>query len=241
MKRLIGSLVILFCALSTVPALAAAADDAAKACAGGDPIPDKRIAACGKVLATNPKQDAKIAWVFKARGNAYFSKGDLDKAVKDYDIAIRLDPRDSTALANRGTMQMSQGKGALALADYNAALKVNPKDTNVYSLRGFLYSRTGHLDLAIQDYTTALKLDPKFADAHSGRGYAYYITKKYDLALADFDAAVKLVPQDPLSVYMRSLTYRKLGKKAQADKDLATARKLDPKIEEELKSIGVAD
>ena len=59
--------------------------------------------------------------------------------------------------------------------------------------------------------------------------------------MADFDAAVKLVPQDPLSVYMRSLTYRKLGKKAQADKDLATARKLDPKIEEELKSIGVVD
>ena len=123
MKRLIGSLVIMFCAFSAIPALAAAADDAAKACAGGDPNPDKRIAACGKVLATNPKQDAKIAWVFKARGNAYFSKGDLDKAVKDYDIAIRLDPRDSTALANRGTMHMSQGEGALALADYNGALQ----------------------------------------------------------------------------------------------------------------------
>ena len=163
MKRLIGSLVILFCALSAIPALAAAADDAAKACAGGDPSPDKRIAACGKFLATNPKQDAKIAWVFNARGTAYFSKGDLDKAIKDYDIAIRLDPKDSTALANRGTMHMAQGKARSgARPTTTARCDVNPKNANAYNLRGFLYSRTGHLDLAIQDYTTALKLNPKF-------------------------------------------------------------------------------
>jgi tetratricopeptide (TPR) repeat protein len=240
MKRLIGSLVITFCALSAIPAFAAAADDAAKACAG-DPNPDKRIAACGKFLATNPKQDAKIAWVFNARGTAYFSKGELDKAVKDYDIAIRLDPKDSAALANRGTVHMAQGQPDVALTDYNGALRINPKNANAYNLRGLLYSRTGQIDQAIQDYTSALKINPKFADAHNDRGYAYYSTKRYDLALADFDAAVRLLPQDPLSVYMRSLTYRKQGKKAQADKDLATARKLDPKIEAEMKSLGVVD
>ena len=173
MNWLIGSLVITFCALSAIPAFAAAADDAAKACAG-DPNPDKRIAACGKFLATNPKQDAKIAWVFNARGTAYFSKGELDKAVKDYDIAIRLDPKDSAALANRGTIHMAQGQPDLALADYNGALRINPKNANAYNLRGLLYSRTGQIDQAIQDYTSALKINPKFADAHNDRGYAYY-------------------------------------------------------------------
>jgi Flp pilus assembly protein TadD len=65
--------------------------------------------------------------------------------------------------------------------------------------------------------------------------------KKYDLALADFSAAVKLTPKDPVAVYMRSLTYGRLGKKPQADKDLATARKLDPNIESQMKSLGVVD
>ena len=65
--------------------------------------------------------------------------------------------------------------------------------------------------------------------------------KKYDLALADFSQAVRLTPQDPVAVYMRSLTYGHLGKKSQADQDLATARKLDPNIESQMQSMGVVN
>src|SRR5262245_53335254 len=154
MKRLVRSIAVLFCCLSPVPVLAAsAAQQAAQACAS-DPNPDGRIAACGKYLATNPKQNANLAWLFTARDNAYFTKGQLDKAVKDYDAAIRLDPKDSSALANRGTLRMAQGQPDLALADYNGALKINPRNANAYNLRGLLYSRSGHMDQAIQDYTS---------------------------------------------------------------------------------------
>jgi len=240
MKRLIWSIAVMFCSFSAIPAFAAAVDDAIKSCQG-EPNPDARIAACGKFLATNPKQDSKISWVFVARGTAYFSKGELDKAIKDYDTAIRLDPKNSPAFSNRGTLHMAQGQPDLALADYNGALKANPQNANVYNLRGLLYSRTGHLDLAVQDYTSAIKLNSKFADAYNDRGYAYYTMKKYELALADFSAAMKLTPKDPVAVYMRSLTYGRLGKKPQADQDLATARKLDPNIESQMKSLGVVD
>jgi tetratricopeptide (TPR) repeat protein len=241
MNRLVKSIALQFCFICLLSArlCAASADPNASLCMN-ETDPDKRIAACSKVLTAQPKPDAGLAWAMAARGVAYFTKGDLDHAMKDFDGAIKLDPKNDTALANRGTARMAQGQSGPALLDYTAALKLNPKNANTYNLRGLLYFRTGHPDQAIADYTNAIKYNPKFTDAYNDRGYAYYSAQKFDPAVTDFSMAMKLAPKDPLPVYMRSLAYRKMGKNAQADQDLAAARKLDPQIEEQMKGLGVS-
>ncbi len=239
MRRRLGPLVaILVGALSATGALEAAENAGAKACLT-DPSPDKRITSCSKLIEAHPKQDSSIAWIFAQRGNAYFVKGQVDKAIQDYDSAVALDPTNDTALANRGIAHLTQGKADLAMNDYTAALRANPKNANSYNLRGLLYFRSGKLDLAIQDYTSAIKYDPGFVDAYIDRGYARYAAKAYDSAILDFNAAAKLAPKNPLPVYLRSLAARQLGNKAQADQDLAAARKLDPQIEGKMKALGV--
>ena len=50
------------------------------------------------------------ATAFLARGNAYYAKGDCDKAIADYDQAIQLKPDFAMAYYNRGLAYIQQGR-----------------------------------------------------------------------------------------------------------------------------------
>jgi len=45
----------------------------------------------------------KHASAFESRGFAYFSQGQIDNAIVDYDAALQLDAKRATALFGRGT------------------------------------------------------------------------------------------------------------------------------------------
>jgi tetratricopeptide (TPR) repeat protein len=45
--------------------------------------------------------DPNLALAFNDRGNAYANKGQYDRAIQDYDQAIKLDPNLALAINNR--------------------------------------------------------------------------------------------------------------------------------------------
>jgi tetratricopeptide (TPR) repeat protein len=52
--------------------------------------------------AINLRPSSEIAaQVYNTRGSAYFRKGDYDRALADYDQAIRLDPKYTDPVNNR--------------------------------------------------------------------------------------------------------------------------------------------
>ncbi len=53
-------------------------------------------------------------------------KGDLDRAIADYDQAIKLNPNDAAALLNRGAAKKQQGDQSGGEADIAAAIKIDP-------------------------------------------------------------------------------------------------------------------
>ena len=61
------------------------------------------------------------------RGNAYQAKGDLARAIADYDRAIQLNPAFADAYNNRGAAYRGKGDLNRAIADYQAALRVDPR------------------------------------------------------------------------------------------------------------------
>ena len=63
---------------------------------------------------------------FFNRGRAYDHKGDYDRAIQDYDQALRLRPDYAEALSGRGRARFNSGQFAAAQPDFARALQLNP-------------------------------------------------------------------------------------------------------------------
>jgi tetratricopeptide (TPR) repeat protein len=94
--------------------------------------------------------------------------GEYDKAIADYDQALRLAPKPNF-FTNRGDSYQFKGELGAALSDYEAALKLEPNFAQTYNNRAVLYKKMGERRKALADYETALKLDPGNDNAASGR------------------------------------------------------------------------
>jgi tetratricopeptide (TPR) repeat protein len=58
---------------------------------------------------------------------AYANKGAHRRALADYSVAIRLDPRDADAYLGRGAMHEELGNETAARADYAKAVEIMPE------------------------------------------------------------------------------------------------------------------
>ena len=70
-----------------------------------------------------------VAEVRDSRGFVWFRKGDMAKAIADYDAALALAPRMAETLYKRGlakNRQAQNNKGENGKADIAAALKLDP-------------------------------------------------------------------------------------------------------------------
>jgi tetratricopeptide (TPR) repeat protein len=95
------------------------------AAAAGDA--DAIIAACGPLIDNEKTARADRLKALLARGRAYTSKDQPDRAIADYDIALRLDPTLADIFNARGELRRGKGDFPRAIADFAAAIKLNPQ------------------------------------------------------------------------------------------------------------------
>ena len=121
-----------------MPAKADKADfaDDQRLCYGNDPNLDARIAACTRQIALGKWQGHGLAIWYNNRGNAYRSKGDIDRAIADYSEAIHLDPKYASPYNGRGNVYQDKKDYDRAIADYDQAIRLDPKYALAYNGRG---------------------------------------------------------------------------------------------------------
>ena len=90
-----------------------------------------------------------------------------EKALKDFNRAIEIDPTRANAYVGRGNTLSTLGRYKEALKDYDIAIEIDPKVANAYVNRGSAYSHLAQYEKAIADYEKGLELDPKIDDPPS--------------------------------------------------------------------------
>ena len=90
-----------------------------------------------------------------------------EKALKDFNRAIEIDPTRADGYVGRANTLNTLGRYEESLKDYDIAIEIDPKLANAYVNRGSAYSHLGQYKKAIADYEKGLELDPKIDDPPS--------------------------------------------------------------------------
>jgi tetratricopeptide (TPR) repeat protein len=88
---------------------------------------DRIIALCGVLVDNEKTAKADRIKALIARAGVYDRKEQIDRAIGDYDTALRLDPALADSFNARGELWRRKGDRPRALADFGAAIKLNPQ------------------------------------------------------------------------------------------------------------------
>ncbi|KAH7442651.1 hypothetical protein KP509_03G097700 [Ceratopteris richardii] len=104
----------------------------------------------------------------KAKGNAAFSAGKFEEAIKHFSDAIALSPTNHVLFSNRSASYASIHKYQEALDDAQKTVELKPDWVKGYSRLGAAYVGLGKFDDAESAYKKGLELDPSNEGLKSG-------------------------------------------------------------------------
>jgi tetratricopeptide (TPR) repeat protein len=165
----------------------------------------------------------QVAPAIMNRGNAYAANGDLERALRDYDEAINLNPKNAGAYVNRGLALARQGDVEGALKDYGQAITFNPQQWEAYFNRATELRDCGKLREAIDDLNQVVKLNPEFTGAYMNRASIYGRQGEFDKAIADYNAALLRDPNLADVYIARANIFLRKKDNRHALRDLQTA------------------
>ncbi len=143
----------------------------------------------------------EVALAYNNRGVLYKQAGELDKAMKDYQHSLKLNPVNADTWSNIGLIFWEQGMhnknqqqiyNDTAMYYLNKAITIDEKFATAYSNRGSVRSTMGDNNGALEDYTKSIQLDPNFNDPYYNRGIVYYNLGRKGEACDDLRKAASL-------------------------------------------------
>jgi lipoprotein NlpI len=230
---------VLAAAALSMPAVAASERDRWD-CHGRDPA--RMVAGCTRVIEDPGETAQERAFALYMRGLAYVAKGDPDRAIADYDGAIRLGPDNGLAFNERALAWRIKGDFDRALSDFDEAARLGPGNGDIHYNRGTLLMRVGDLERAVTDFDDAIRLGPTEivatakddaisrltlerirADYFHARGMAKFLQGKFGEAAADYARVAPLHRDDPYPALMLYLARARSGQGADPELQAGSA------------------
>lgn len=145
---------------------------------------------CDRALAITPQ----LAEGHTCLGDVYYSTGNYDEAVKEFQRSLDLDHNSDETLRLLADSYEKQGKVSEAEQVYQKAIQIRPNYWRVYSSFGaFYFDRGRYLD-AEHQFQQALKLAPLNVRSYSNLGATYLYLGQYQLGVETLQKGIKLRP-----------------------------------------------
>jgi tetratricopeptide (TPR) repeat protein len=172
--------------------------------------------ACTSILARTDLGDADREQALITRGRVYHMLKDMDAAIRDFDAAISLAPKDPAPLLRRASIAISAKDYARADILAHEALELDPKSAEAYNTLGVLACRRGDCVAGKIAYDKAIDLLPDYLQARENRIQVLGSLHMQREALQDIQAMLALQTEDLdtaiAEFHGKELSYRTLGR-----------------------------
>ncbi len=154
---------------------------------------------------------------------------EYDKAIADFDSAIRLDPNEFDFYYNRGLARFNKADFPGAIVDFTEAIRIDPKSADSCFERAIAESKRNEFDKAISDYTEVIRLDPEMPSptaTEALHGPKRGSTTRRSPILTKPSASI---PTRAISIEIEEMPEQTREQIREAIADFSEAIKLDPK------------
>ena len=129
-------------------------------------------------------------------GNALATQGDVDRAIAEYNEALRIRPDYPEAHNNLGPALASKGRTDDAVTHFVEAIRLRPNYADAHNNLGVALASQGKLDDAIAQYTEALRVEGDDSRTHGNLGLALQAKGQTDEAIRELELALRLNPNN---------------------------------------------
>lgn len=159
---------------------------------GRDPVAIERLYT--RALQIQPKMaDIRINL-----GRHYETRGRLDDAIKQYQLAIQSESWNEVAYFNLGTAFLQKGNADQAEKYLKVAINLDPFYASAMSNLGLLYLQQNRIDQAERILQTAVERVPQHVDSIDNLGSLKLNQEKLSEAIALFRKGVDIAPNNDL-------------------------------------------
>ena len=160
---------------------------------------------------------------------AYFSDR-YEEAIKNYDMAIKLSPQNSSLYYWRGRVKSTMRLHVGAIVDFNKAIEMGSKKSHVFYLRGVAKYNLQRYRESITDFDTVIEMNPDDTNAYTVRASAKHKVGQYSEAITDYSEAINRDPNNRYNYHRRALSKKEIGASESARDDLKMALLLAEKV-----------
>ena len=167
-----------------------------------------------------------LDYVFNNRGWSYARQEDYEKAIRDFDQAVKLNPALVEAQFRKGWCLQQVGQHADAVKAFDQAINQQTDYTEAWYLRGVSKSAQGYDKEAILDYNKVLSQYPGNQNALIGRAYSRIALDKYAEAIDDCSTLIRQNPEHAEAYNTRGYCLLQQNKNSDALSDFTKSLEL---------------
>lgn len=144
-------------------------------------------------------RDIELEWIaYESRGSAFVALGLIEKALDDYESAIRLFPDRPLSYNSRANLYNNMGELQKALSDYDRVISLDAEYAIGFYNRGICYRRLEQFEKALADFSRAIELG--HYESYTNRGGTYQTLGRSEEALSDFHKALEIYPRNSIAL-----------------------------------------
>ena len=181
-----------------------------------------------KALVTMALTDPDGALMHEMMSRELARHGDEAQAIVNLREALKINPHLPAAHFELGELLYNSTNDELkaqAEPEFQAAIADNPADEQAHLMMGEAAAKRGDTKTAFSEDSKAVELQPNDADALVELGKILMTMNENEKAQEMFERAVKAEPTNTVARYRLSVLYRRQGKTAEADQQMAEYKK----------------